>query len=1100
MDFVTGAFATWLVGLTADAGLKRAITWARGTEFERALRQAAGVAVQRAADELSPGNRDRADQIGMVVDQVFGDPVPYVALAGDVTMLEVIQAGIAGQLAVLGDAGVTGTGQSSADVLGVPVTTLEETLARHLLGEIVTRGARGESLTPLASQLNADVTHLESQRIEGILGHLVQAVLEALAKLHDGPSTTFSPVFHGLPADAASFTGRNAEQDRLMSALPISSDPVGVVRIVAVDGMAGVGKTVFAVHAAHQIAHRFPDGQLFVRLHAHTPGQRPANPADVLAVLLQGDGIPRRGIPQGLDERAALWRDRMAGRKVLLMLDDANSSEQVQPLLPASAGTLVLVTSRRRLTALPDALPLTLGTLPPGEAALLFTRLADRPGLVPDDDAVATITALCGYLPLALSLTAGQFKHHPAWTAVSLAADLASAADRLAAMAAENISVTASFELSYRNLGDDRQRLVRRLGLHPGTDMDAYAAAALDGTDLATARKGLDELFGYHLIDEPTAGRYRLHDLIREHARTLSATDSPAVRDAAATRLLDYYLHTAYCAGQQMSRPTLSGAHTVGAQPAHAPDLRTHESAITWLDTERFNLHAAAEFAAHHDRPGYTIGISAAIRSFLRTHGYWDQAMTLHDAAVKAARQSGDQRGEADALIGLGDIQRLAGDLDDAAASFVQALDLHRDFDDGLGQAGALSSLGVVQRVAGDYPAAIASQEQALELFGDHDDLVGEADALNELGVVRYQTGNYPAAAASLSRALERYRELGNRLGEGDALNYLALLHQLTGDYPAATASAADALELHRDIGNENGQANALTRLGVIEYRTGDYRKANANLDRALELHRHLGSRLGEANALYYLGVVRRFTGDYPGAINALTQALNLYRTLGNRNGEANAIIELGAVQRATGDYAAAKASLTLALTLHHDLGNSLGEANALLELGAVQRAAGHYATAMGSLTHALKLQHELSDRIGEAEALSQLGAVQQALGEHAVAADNLTRALRICRDVGNPYGEAEVLNNVGELALASGQHAKAYASHDSALGIATRIGAPLEEAHALEGIGKYYLQEEQPVKAIAALRNALATYRHIGSPRAKSVESNLSGLERPEV
>jgi hypothetical protein len=241
------------------------------------------------------------------------------------------------------------------------------------------------------------------------------------------------------------------------------------------------------VHAAHRLADRFPAGQIFLPLHGHTPGQQPVDPVDALATLLLTAGVPAGRIPPGLEARMALWRDQLAEKQLLLILDDAASSEQVRPLLPGTGGSLVLVTSRRHLSALDDATAVSLDTLPAGEAAALLVRLAGRSGLSADDPAVGELTALCGYLPLAIGMVARQLHHHPAWTPAGRAAELAAERDRLALMATENLSVAAAFDLSYGDLTEDQRRLFRRLGLHPGADVDAYAAAALDGTGCTTS-------------------------------------------------------------------------------------------------------------------------------------------------------------------------------------------------------------------------------------------------------------------------------------------------------------------------------------------------------------------------------------------------------------------------------------------------------------------------------------------------------------------------------------------------------------------------------------------------------------------------------------
>ncbi len=378
-----------------------------------------------------------------------------------------------------------------------------------------------------------------------------------------------------LPRDIASFTGRQQELQVLVDAAAGAAGPGGVVGIHVIGGMAGVGKTAFVVHAAHRLADRFPGGQIFLPLRGHTPGQRPVDPADALASLLLALGLPAAQIPPGVEARMALWRDRLAGRPLLLVLDDAASSEQVRPLLPGTGGSLVLVTSRRHLSALEDATAISLDTLPPGEAASLLVRLAARPGLRPADPAVRELIRLCGYLPLAIGMVARQLHHHPAWSAAGRAAELAAAVDRLELMATESLSVAAAFNLSYEDLADDQQRLFRRLGLHPGTDIDAYGAAALDGTGLDTARRGLEALYDQYLLSELAQGRYRLHDLLREHALVLAGRlDPDGDRDQASARLLDYYQHASALAGALLARQARTTASPVASTiPATVPAL-----------------------------------------------------------------------------------------------------------------------------------------------------------------------------------------------------------------------------------------------------------------------------------------------------------------------------------------------------------------------------------------------------------------------------------------------------------------------------------------------------------------------------------------------
>jgi transcriptional regulator with XRE-family HTH domain/tetratricopeptide (TPR) repeat protein len=572
---------------------------------------------------------------------------------------------------------------------------------------------RGIATTPQKEtvRLLADALHLIGP---------ARAQFEAVARgrlLTTGLEEAAAAATRTLPRDVASFTGRQRELEQLATA---AAGAGGVVGIHAIGGMAGVGKTAFAVHAAHRLAERFPGGQIFLPLHGHTPGQQPVDPVDALAGLLLTFGVPAAQIPPGVEARIALWRDRVADKQLLLVLDDAASSEQVRPLLPGAGGSLVLVTSRRHLSALDDATAISLDSLPPVEAAALLVRLAGRPGLSPSDPAVGAVVRLCGYLPLAIGMVARQLHHHPAWTATQRAALLAAARDRLELLVTENVSVAAAFDLSYEDLTEDQRRLFRRLGLHPGTDIDDYAAAALDGTDLDAARRGLEALYDQHLLTEPTPGRYRMHDLIREHARALaSRLDPDDDRDTAISRLLDYYQHVSARADALIARQARPAVDTAdGDAPASAPSLADREQALAWARAERDTLLACLDRAAATGQYTRVIGLTAGLAGLLQHDGPWAEAITRHAAATQAAQYLDDRLAYANALNDLGDARRLTtGDIPAAAHAFEQALAIYRDLGSRLGQANALTSLGMARRLTGDHPAAVQSQEQALGIY-----------------------------------------------------------------------------------------------------------------------------------------------------------------------------------------------------------------------------------------------------------------------------------------------------------------------------------------------------------------------------------------------
>jgi tetratricopeptide (TPR) repeat protein/transcriptional regulator with XRE-family HTH domain len=697
-----------------------------------------------------------------------------------------------------------------------------------------------------------------------------------------------------LPRDIGSFTGREDELTRLLRSLASAAAGGGLAGIHVIDGMPGIGKTTFAVHAAHRLAGSFPDGQFFVPLHAHTPGQRPVSPDGALGSLLMTAGVATQNIPPGLEARAGRWRDHVAGKKILLLLDDVAGHEQVRPLLPGSAGSLVLITSRRRLTALEDATVTSLETLTPADAVALLARLADRPDIGADPDIAGQIVRLCGYLPLAIGMLARQLRHHLARTCAEVAADLSAARDRLAMMRAENLSVAAAFDLSYQDLTADQQRLFRRLGLAPGPDIDAYAAAALDDLSVADARGQLDELYDHHLITEPGSGRYLLHDLLREYARALAAADDTSDARAATDRLVSYYAHVAAAASGHIATWTTAGGRAPpSGPPASAPWPATSGEAAAWLEAERPNLHAAVGYAAGV-MPLHAIAIATAMGGFLRARGHWDQAADQYQTALRAARRAGDRPGQAGTLDELGLLQQLTADYQAATATLAQAAALYQELGDQAGRAYALNHLGLVQQDIGDYPAAAASHQQALALARDAGDPLAEAVSLTDLGLVQQLTGEYGPAAAGYERALELFRLVGSEYDQADVLCELGMLQRQTGDYPAALTSQHQALGLFRRLGDQLGQAWARGELGLVQQLTRNYSAASTSLKQALQLHSDLGSRHGQAVALNGLGELSAQTAATEEARDFHDQALAIAREIGALPEEARALTGIG--------------------------------------------------------------------------------------------------------------------------------------------------------------------------------------------------------------
>jgi tetratricopeptide (TPR) repeat protein/transcriptional regulator with XRE-family HTH domain len=786
---------------------------------------------------------------------------------------------------------------------------------------------------------------------------------------------------HGLPPDTAAFTGRDTELELIAGDLTGGAAPRGAVAIRTIGGMPGVGKTALAVHAAHLLAGTFPDRQLFVDLRGHTPGQEPVSPEDALAGLLAATGVDPRFLPADLAGRSMLWRDRLAGQRALLVLDNAASSAQVTPLLPGSGGCLVLVTSRRHLADLPGAVvAVPVDTLTPAHAREMFIGLAPR--AVGETPAlVGELTELAGHLPLAVTLLARVYAHHQSWTLADLIAETRGS---LLTLTAEHASVAAAFDVSWRHLDPGLQRFLALLGLHPGSSTDSYATAALGVVPVEAAARVLDELHREGLLTEIGYRRYHMHDLIHSYATAQAeAVMSGAEREMALGRLIDHYTRAAARANAVMSRRApVAEDRPAGVEPPQVPDLARSDQALAWARAERANLLACLGHATAAGWQPRVIALTAALAGLLRSDGPWSWAMARHAEAADAARRLADRPGQARALFDLGMLRRLAGDYEEAADTFSAALSIHRDLGDQRGRADVLLELGRVHGLTDEYPAEAAMAEQALEIYSSVGDQLGRAHSLIVLGSSRRRTDEFQAAAAALTQALDICRDLGDRHSEAEALRELGDVERLTGDYRAAAAHLREALVLSRDLGDRLSQARSLTWLGGVRRLTGDYQAAARDLEEALAIHGVLENRNGEANTLIWLGDLRQETGDYLAAARDLERALRIFRDLGSPAGQANALSWLGNLQRVTGDYPAAAGSLTEALTLSRSLGDRGGEATGLHNMGSLLCAQGKIDEARQCYQQALDLARQIISPWDEAHSLAGLGRCARADGD----------------------------------------------------------------------------------------------------------------------
>ena len=797
-----------------------------------------------------------------------------------------------------------------------------------------------------------------------------------------------------LPRDLASFTGRDDQLGWLLEIAAASRDP-GIAPIAVISGMAGSGKTSLAIHAARQLAAQYPDGQIFLSLHGHAAGQPPVDPSDALQSLLLTAGLRSEQITGELPARSRQWRDWLAGRRVLLVLDDVLSAEQIEPLLPG-AGGLVLVTSRRRLTALTDAGVLELGVLPEHEATELFARLAGQPA---EGDDVAAVVAAAGYLPLAIAMLAGQLRQHPAWSVASLRSGLAAARDRLPLMNAETSSVAAAFELSYRALEPDLRFLFRRLGLHPGPDFDAFAAAALADRDPAIVRGELNRLYDHHLLLEPAAGRFAFHDLLREYAQRLAAADNDSA--AARSRLTGYYAAAAAAAGGQLRRRHPAPPRAAGS-PSARPAFASAAEATSWLEAELASVDAVVRDAVADGRTSDAVAITLAIFEFLLERRHTEQGIRLCHQVLTAGPDSGDTSAQAHLLMCLSALHIRAARLPNAIGYGRRSLALFRDLRDRAGETAVCEYLGWASSLTGDYRPAAAYLATALSGFQQAGDVLAEADVLTHVGYLEYMSDDYHAAKETLLRALDCYTMADDWNGERGALNYLAHVQEALGDYPGATQSLRRSLHYSQTHEDREGEAAIRTTLGHLSCLTGDYQVAVTHLTRALDMHVQAGQQVQQAVALNYLGLAQRLLGRADAAVASQQEAIARFSALGVQLGEANAWQELGLARQLAGESGALEAGQR-ALSLYAEIGDRIGQAEALNSLGEILLACGKPAEAAAAHERATEMIGELDAPMETARALEGLGRCLLSQQDIATAQASLQQALTRYRQLGSP-------------------------------------------------------------------------------------------------
>jgi tetratricopeptide (TPR) repeat protein/transcriptional regulator with XRE-family HTH domain len=727
-----------------------------------------------------------------------------------------------------------------------------------------------------------------------------------------------------LPADVSHFLGRVAQLEWLDDAIARPRTGTTTMVVSAVAGTAGVGKTALAVHWAHKVRDQFPDGQLYVNLRGYDP-HRPVAASEALVGFLTALGVAGTDIPSNLDDQSARYRTAITGRRMLVVLDNAGTVEQVRPLLPGSASCVVVVTSRDSLAGLvvvDGARRLELDLLPLPDAIALLRRLIGA-RVDAEQDATHELAQLCARLPLALRIAAELVAASPDRSLGELVAELADQRRRLDLLDVggdPRAAVGPVFSWSLRHLSPAVVRTFGLLGHHPGPDFDAYAAAALAGIEVTEARDTLERLAQAHLVHREGSDRYGMHDLLRAYASGLTEAEPPQEARAGFGRLLDYYLATTVAATNTLHP---QGAARMPAVPAGVPgpDLTNTDAANRWLRAELPALVMATRHAATHARPDRVIDLSIALNRFLYEDGHHVDALTVHGHALDAARRIGDQTAEAKALLSLGLAHLWLADGERAAALAGEALALSELTGDQVSQARALNALALCDLQQARFEQSADRFRRALDLYRKLSDPDGIPVVLSNLAGAEMRLGRHESSVEHLTESLEISRQLGNAAGTAQSLVVLGDVEIELHRYGEAIVHLEQAVQLCRQTGRRSYEAYALAGLGAAYSGLSQHDRAMELQQQALAIRRETGERAAETWVLNRLGASALAAGQLTDAFDYHAAALGLATEIGARDQQANAHAGLARAHESTGDLTRAVAASATALALYEELG-----------------------------------------------------------------------------------------------------------------------------------------------------------------------------------
>ncbi len=841
----------------------------------------------------------------------------------------------------------------------------DQTLVGHLMLALYGSGRQGEALMRyqgtrrlllelLGSSPGKELATLHAR----ILENTPPADLVARPTPVAAPNPSAAPPAPSNVPPRQFLVGREKELEELLAA---STRPHSRP-VLTITGMGGIGKSALAVHAAHRLRNRYPDGQYHLNLRGHSATQEPLTTESALLGLLRLLGISALEIPETHEQRVGLWQTLLSERRCVIILDDVASPGQVGELLPTEAASVILITSRRSLSELPGIHPLSIEALSPDDAVALFQHLVG-PARADDRAKIADIVARCSYHPLATEIAATRLKARSSWNLEHLAKRLSSSSRILDELHDAHRDLTPVLNMSYRSLPADQQRAFRLLGLHPGPGFGPHAAAALLDRTLSDTERVLEALIDCHLIKEPQQERYLLHDLLAEFSAALSSRSPQLDQSSAMDRLIAFAIEAVDLADRLLYPHRLR--LTIPQRPIRPTELTwtTPSDARAWLTGELAGLLAIEQYAREHGRPDAAAWLTHALGGFLEAEGFWTEALTLHQAARAHWQAVGDQRAEARALIELGGTYLRTAKIPLAQEATNLALHVARAAEDDDGIAEAMGQLGVLKGSTGDFAEALRIQQQAMNISERNSNHLQRDRFMNNAGVMSMYLGTYDSSLELLTEALSGFRRHGNRRLE----------------------------------------AKLLSNLGQVYLRQGDAKSARDSFEKCLTLGLSTLSELDRAVAQNNLATTLEFPEEFERACELHETALEVFRRFGTHSPQAATLNALGALHERAALPAAARTWHSDALSLAAAIGSDHERAVALRGLGTSEVMLGHHEAAQEHLEAAANLAHQIQAPLEEARTCVVLAELLQALGRPVDSRALLQRALTIFEQLKAP-------------------------------------------------------------------------------------------------